>query len=66
MTESLRPGLGTQLEDVEDLVRKLSQLVFVMSSTVSIRQDFREEVHRHAPSLVYMEETRWPGLGAVR
>ncbi|XP_042250141.1 pyridoxal-dependent decarboxylase domain-containing protein 1 isoform X1 [Thunnus albacares] len=58
--------LGTQQEDVEDLVEKLSELVPVMSSTMSLRQDFREETHRHSPSLRYMEELSWPGLGAVQ
>ncbi|GAA6228158.1 pyridoxal-dependent decarboxylase domain-containing protein 1 isoform X3 [Lates japonicus] len=58
--------LGTQQEDVEDLVEKLMELVPVMSSTMCLRQDFREETHRHAASLRYIEELSWPGLGAVR
>lgn len=61
-----RTVLGTQQEDVEDLVEKLSELVPVMSSTMCLRQDFREETHQHSPSLIYMEELSWPGLGAVR
>ncbi|XP_045925966.1 pyridoxal-dependent decarboxylase domain-containing protein 1 isoform X2 [Micropterus dolomieu] len=58
--------LGTQQEHVEDLVEKLSDLVPVMSSTLCLRQGFREETHRHSPSLTYIEEPSWPGLGAVR
>ncbi|XP_062263437.1 pyridoxal-dependent decarboxylase domain-containing protein 1 isoform X2 [Platichthys flesus] len=58
--------LGTQQEDVEELVEKLTELVPVMSSTMSLRQDFREESHRHSASLTYVEEISWPGLGAVR
>ncbi|XP_056870538.1 pyridoxal-dependent decarboxylase domain-containing protein 1 isoform X3 [Takifugu flavidus] len=58
--------LGTEQEDIDSLVEKLSELVSVMSSTLSLRQDFREEVHRHSPSLIYVEELSWPGLGAVR
>ncbi|KAF7645175.1 hypothetical protein LDENG_00208920 [Lucifuga dentata] len=58
--------LGTQQEDVEVLVEKLSDLVPVLSATLSLRQDFREEAHRHSPTLTYVEELSWPGLGAVR
>nr|XP_046272591.1 pyridoxal-dependent decarboxylase domain-containing protein 1 isoform X2 [Scatophagus argus] len=58
--------LGTQQEDIEVLVEKLSELVPLMSSTMCFRQDFREETHRHSPSLIYMEELNWPGLGALR
>ncbi|XP_047215377.1 pyridoxal-dependent decarboxylase domain-containing protein 1-like [Girardinichthys multiradiatus] len=58
--------LGTQQEDVDELVQKLLELVPMMSSTMSLRQDFREETHRRAPFLTYIEELSWPGLGAVR
>ncbi|XP_033969658.1 pyridoxal-dependent decarboxylase domain-containing protein 1 isoform X3 [Trematomus bernacchii] len=58
--------LGTQQENTEELVEKLSELVPAMCSTMSLRQDFREEVHRHSPSLTYREQLSWPGLGAVR
>uniref|UniRef100_A0A3Q2QIA3 Pyridoxal-dependent decarboxylase domain-containing protein 1 n=1 Tax=Fundulus heteroclitus TaxID=8078 RepID=A0A3Q2QIA3_FUNHE len=58
--------LGTQQEDVDELVQKLLELVPMMSSTMSLRQDFREETHRRAPLLTYIEELSWPGLGAVR
>ncbi|XP_037834577.1 pyridoxal-dependent decarboxylase domain-containing protein 1 isoform X2 [Kryptolebias marmoratus] len=58
--------LGTQQKDVEDLLEKLVELVATMSSTISLRQNFREETHRHSPSLRYIEELSWPGLGAVR
>ncbi|KAM9746443.1 pyridoxal-dependent decarboxylase domain-containing protein 1 isoform 2-T4 [Menidia menidia] len=59
-------GLGTQEEDVEDMVEKLFELVPLMTSTISLRPDFREEVHRRSPSLTFIEELSWPGLGAVR
>ncbi|KAM6913906.1 pyridoxal-dependent decarboxylase domain-containing protein 1 isoform 2-T3 [Lycodopsis pacificus] len=58
--------LGTQEENIEDLMEKLSELVPVMCSTMCLRQDFREETHRHSPSLAYIEELSWPGLGAIR
>lgn len=60
------PVFGTQQEDVEKLVEKLSDLLPEMSSTMCLRQDFREEVHRYSPSLVYVDDLSWPGLGAVR
>uniref|UniRef100_A0A1A7WM99 Pyridoxal-dependent decarboxylase domain-containing protein 1 n=1 Tax=Iconisemion striatum TaxID=60296 RepID=A0A1A7WM99_9TELE len=59
-------ALGTELKDVEDLEEKLMELVPTMSSTISLRQDFREETHRYSPSLTYVETLSWPGLGAVR
>uniref|UniRef100_A0A665UKM3 Pyridoxal-dependent decarboxylase domain-containing protein 1 n=1 Tax=Echeneis naucrates TaxID=173247 RepID=A0A665UKM3_ECHNA len=59
-------ALGTQQQDIEHMVKRLMELVPVMSSTVSLRQDFREETHRHAASLRYVEKLSWPGLGAVR
>uniref|UniRef100_A0A8D3AVM6 Pyridoxal-dependent decarboxylase domain-containing protein 1 n=1 Tax=Scophthalmus maximus TaxID=52904 RepID=A0A8D3AVM6_SCOMX len=55
--------LGTQPEDVEELVERLSELVPVMSSTMCLRQDFREESHRHSASLRYVDDISWPGLG---
>ncbi|XP_071765949.2 pyridoxal-dependent decarboxylase domain-containing protein 1 [Centroberyx gerrardi] len=58
--------LGTQQGDVEAMVERLSELVSVLSSTMCLRQDFREEAHRHSPSLRYVEDLSWPGLGAVR
>lgn len=58
--------LGTQQEDVQELVDRLAELLTLMSSTMSLRQDFREEAHRHSPPLTYIDELSWPGLGAVR
>lgn len=58
--------LGTQQEDVEDLVEKLTELVSMMSSTMCLRQEFREEAHRHSPVLRYVDDLGWPGLGVVR
>ncbi|KAM4635112.1 pyridoxal-dependent decarboxylase domain-containing protein 1 [Polymixia lowei] len=58
--------LGTQHGDVEMLVERLSELIPVLSSTLRLRQDFRQEAQRHSPSLSYVEDLSWPGLGAVR
>uniref|UniRef100_A0A8C9ZR96 Pyridoxal-dependent decarboxylase domain-containing protein 1 n=1 Tax=Sander lucioperca TaxID=283035 RepID=A0A8C9ZR96_SANLU len=56
--------LGTQQENIEELAEKLAQLLPVMCSTMCLRQDFREETHRHSPSLAYIQDLSWPGLGA--
>lgn len=58
-------ALGTQCVDVEALVERLAETVPLLSSTLCLRQDFREEVNRHA-SLSYIDIHTWPGLGAVR
>uniref|UniRef100_A0A8C9ZRW5 Pyridoxal-dependent decarboxylase domain-containing protein 1 n=1 Tax=Sander lucioperca TaxID=283035 RepID=A0A8C9ZRW5_SANLU len=57
--------LGTQQENIEELAEKLAQLLPVMCSTMCLRQDFREETHRHSPSLAYIQDLSWPGLGGV-
>ncbi|KAL0993230.1 hypothetical protein UPYG_G00104940 [Umbra pygmaea] len=57
--------LGTQLCDVDVLVERLNELVPVLSCTLRLRQDFKEEVYRHS-SLSYVQDLSWPGLGAVR
>ncbi|XP_057673903.1 pyridoxal-dependent decarboxylase domain-containing protein 1 isoform X1 [Corythoichthys intestinalis] len=58
--------LETQSEDVDNLVKKLLELMPLMTSTMSFRQDFKEELRKHSPYLRYIEELSWPGLGAVR
>ncbi|KAJ7989638.1 hypothetical protein DPEC_G00306610 [Dallia pectoralis] len=57
--------LGTQCCDVDLLVEQLTELVPVLSCTLRLRQDFREEVYRHS-ALSYIQDLSWPGLGAVR
>ncbi|KAK7938575.1 hypothetical protein WMY93_001901 [Mugilogobius chulae] len=58
--------LGTQPEDVQRLVDTLTDLLPLLSSTVTLRQDFREQALTHRPVLTYLEERGWAGLGAVR
>ncbi|XP_066545429.1 pyridoxal-dependent decarboxylase domain-containing protein 1 isoform X2 [Amia ocellicauda] len=57
--------LGTREEDVDILVDRLQEKVPLLSSTLKLRQDFQEEVYR-TPTLIYIEDLSWPGLGAVR
>ncbi|XP_030646509.1 pyridoxal-dependent decarboxylase domain-containing protein 1 isoform X2 [Chanos chanos] len=58
-------ALGTQETDVTALVQKLAETVPTLSSTLRLRQDFREEVY-HRANLTFAEDLSWPGLGAVR
>ncbi|XP_077413353.1 pyridoxal-dependent decarboxylase domain-containing protein 1 [Vanacampus margaritifer] len=58
--------LGTQPEDVDNLVKKFLELVPMMTATMSFRQDFIEETRQRSPYLRYIEDLSWPGLGAVR
>ncbi|XP_072298408.1 pyridoxal-dependent decarboxylase domain-containing protein 1 [Eucyclogobius newberryi] len=58
--------LGTQPEDVQRLVDTLTELIPLLSSTVALRQDFREQALRLRHTLTYLEERDWAGLGAVR
>ncbi|XP_072560898.1 pyridoxal-dependent decarboxylase domain-containing protein 1 isoform X1 [Paramormyrops kingsleyae] len=57
--------LGTQEADMEALVARLTEIVPLLSATLRLRQEFREEVYRHA-TLAYVEDLGWPGLGAIR
>ncbi|XP_074553183.1 pyridoxal-dependent decarboxylase domain-containing protein 1 isoform X1 [Halichoeres trimaculatus] len=58
--------LGTQQEDIETLVEKLTELVPLISSTISLRLDFKREIQQHSAMLTFKEELSWPGLGCVR
>lgn len=56
---------GTQEGDVDALVEQLGEMVPLLSSTLRLRQDFREEAYRHT-ALTYLEDLTWPGLGVIR
>ncbi|XP_026772648.2 pyridoxal-dependent decarboxylase domain-containing protein 1 isoform X3 [Pangasianodon hypophthalmus] len=58
-------ALGTQQADVAALADKLAEMIPVLSSTLRLRHDFREEVLQYAV-LTYIEDLSWAGLGAVR
>ncbi|MGH0130131.1 UNVERIFIED_CONTAM: hypothetical protein FKN15_041182 [Acipenser sinensis] len=57
--------LGTKDEDVDTLAERLQEKIPVLISTLRLREEFREEVHRTA-ALTYIEDLSWPGLGTVR
>lgn len=58
--------LGTQLEDVQLMVDRLTELLPLLSSTMALREEFREQAQRHCPALCYLYERGWAGLGGVR
>ncbi|KAL4624522.1 pyridoxal-dependent decarboxylase domain-containing protein 1-like isoform X1 [Arapaima gigas] len=62
MTSAL---LGTQESDVDALVEKISEMVPLLSLTMYLRHEFREEVSHHS-NLTYVEDLNWPGVGAIR
>lgn len=58
-------ALGTQPADVAVLADKLAETIPVLSATLRLRHNFREEVLQY-PALTYIEDLSWAGLGAVR
>ncbi|NXA52260.1 PDXD1 protein, partial [Nothocercus julius] len=57
--------LGTEIQDVDQLVDCLKMKIPVLTSTLQLREEFEQEVKRTV-GLVYVEELSWPGLGVVR
>ncbi|MGH0118760.1 UNVERIFIED_CONTAM: hypothetical protein FKN15_062222 [Acipenser sinensis] len=57
--------LRTKDEDVDTLAERLQEKIPILISTLRLREEFREEVHRTA-ALTYIEDLSWPGLGTVR
>uniref|UniRef100_A0A8D2JAR2 Pyridoxal dependent decarboxylase domain containing 1 n=1 Tax=Varanus komodoensis TaxID=61221 RepID=A0A8D2JAR2_VARKO len=57
--------LGTEVQDVDQLVDCLKMKVPVLTCTLQLRDDFEQEVKRTI-GLSYVEDLSWPGLGVVR
>ncbi|XP_072838515.2 pyridoxal-dependent decarboxylase domain-containing protein 1 [Pogona vitticeps] len=57
--------LGTEVQDVDQLVDCLKMKVPVLRCTLQLRDDFEQEVKRTV-GLSYVEDFSWPGLGVVR
>ncbi|NWX95572.1 PDXD1 protein, partial [Nothoprocta ornata] len=57
--------LGTEIQDVDQLVDCLKMKIPVLTSTLQLREEFEQEVRRTV-GLVYIEDLSWPGLGVVR
>ncbi|XP_018596165.2 pyridoxal-dependent decarboxylase domain-containing protein 1-like isoform X2 [Scleropages formosus] len=62
MTSAL---LGTQDGDVDALMERIGEMVPLLSLTMCLRHEFREEVSNHS-NLTYVEDLNWPGLGGIR
>lgn len=57
--------LGTEVQDVDQLVDCLKLKVPVLTCTLQLRDEFEQEVKRTV-GLAYVEDLSWPGLGVVR
>ncbi|XP_025932466.1 pyridoxal-dependent decarboxylase domain-containing protein 1 isoform X2 [Apteryx rowi] len=56
--------LGTEIQDVDQLVDCLKMKIPVLTSTLQLREEFEQEVKRTV-GLLYIEDLSWPGLGVV-
>ncbi|KAM6156153.1 pyridoxal-dependent decarboxylase domain-containing protein 1 [Rhynchocyon petersi] len=57
--------LGTQVEDVDQLVACIKSKLPVLTCTLQLREEFRQEVEATA-GLLYVDDPNWPGIGVVR
>ncbi|KAF4791994.1 Pyridoxal-dependent decarboxylase domain-containing protein 1 [Turdus rufiventris] len=57
--------LGTEMQDIDQLVDCLKMKIPVLTSTLQLREEFEQEVRRTV-GLLYIEDLGWPGLGVVR
>ncbi|KAK2494750.1 hypothetical protein MC885_001985, partial [Smutsia gigantea] len=57
--------LGTRGEDVDELVACLRSKLPVLTCTLQLREEFKQEVTGTA-GLLHVEDPNWPGIGAVR
>ncbi|XP_021100010.1 pyridoxal-dependent decarboxylase domain-containing protein 1 isoform X3 [Heterocephalus glaber] len=57
--------LGTQGEDVDELVACIQSKLPVLTCTLQLREEFKQEVEGTA-GLLYVDDPNWPGIGVVR
>uniref|UniRef100_A0A8C8VMT1 Pyridoxal-dependent decarboxylase domain-containing protein 1 n=1 Tax=Pelusios castaneus TaxID=367368 RepID=A0A8C8VMT1_9SAUR len=57
--------LGTEVQDVDQLMDCLKMKIPVLICTLQLREEFEQEVKRTV-GLSYIEDLSWPGLGIVR
>lgn len=58
-------GLGTRGEDVDQLVACIQSQLPVLTCTLQLREEFKQEVTGTA-GLLYVDDPNWPGIGVVR
>lgn len=57
--------LGTRGEDVDQLVACVQSKLPVLTCTLQLREEFKQEVEATA-GLLYVDDPNWPGIGVVR
>uniref|UniRef100_A0A8C9M9F3 Pyridoxal-dependent decarboxylase domain-containing protein 1 n=1 Tax=Panthera tigris altaica TaxID=74533 RepID=A0A8C9M9F3_PANTA len=57
--------LGTRGEDVDQLVACIQSKLPVLTCTLQLREEFKQEVTGTA-GLLYVDDPNWPGIGVVR
>ncbi|XP_010607028.1 pyridoxal-dependent decarboxylase domain-containing protein 1 [Fukomys damarensis] len=57
--------LGTKGEDVDQLVACVQSKLPVLTCTLQLREEFKQEVEGTA-GLLYVDDPNWPGIGVVR
>ncbi|XP_047390252.1 pyridoxal-dependent decarboxylase domain-containing protein 1 isoform X3 [Sciurus carolinensis] len=57
--------LGTRGEDVDQLVACIQSKMPVLTCTLQLREEFKQEVEGTA-GLLYVDDPNWPGIGVVR
>lgn len=57
--------LGTRGEDVDQLVACIESKLPVLTCTLQLREEFKQEVTRTA-GLLHVDDPNWPGIGVVR
>ncbi|XP_067562671.1 pyridoxal-dependent decarboxylase domain-containing protein 1 isoform X4 [Pseudorca crassidens] len=57
--------LGTRGEDVDQLVACIQSQLPVLTCTLQLREEFKQEVMGTA-GLLYVDDPNWPGIGVVR
>jgi hypothetical protein len=58
-------GLGTRGEDVDQLITCIQSKLPVLTCTLQLREEFKQEVEGTA-GLLYVDDPNWPGIGVVR